>query len=456
MIKSYTQILLGKLNKWGYNINMIKLLTIEDVVKYNKNAKKHPDTQLRALANIIKIVGWRQPTLVNHKTGIIVVGHGRWDTWKKFGEEYDLKPIWVIDDIGRNVNGEAETTPMTPEDEIAYRLADNKLNESDWDMDLAIQDLQELSEKGYDTEVTGFSKDLLIDEEDKDDEVPETPVEPKSKLGDIYELGRHRLMCGDSTNKEDVAKLMQNQSADMIFTDPPYNVNYKGGGEKTSTTILNDKMSDENFDRFLDEVFARYSEISKAGAGWYVFHSSTTQDQFKKAIQKSGWIVKTQLIWNKPSGSLGWADYRMKHEPFFYCGKEKTVFYGDRTNISVWDLQDDEEKLIKWAKYVKRMEKDGKLTIWSMKRDNVNEYVHPTQKPVELIVKALVNSSKQDDIVVDLFGGSGSTMIACHKAGRINYSMELDPKFVDVIVSRYCKYTESKTVKRNGEEIEWN
>jgi DNA modification methylase len=304
-------------------------------------------------------------------------------------------------------------------------------------------------------EIDGISEDILLEDDDKDDIVPSVPKDPKSKLGDLYILGNHRLLCGDSTSEKDVALLMDGAKADMIFTDPPYNVNYSGRGKETSNTIMNDSMSKESFDIFLDNVFKRYSEISKAGAGWYVFHSTSTQAQFQMAIERTGWKVKMQIVWNKPTASMGWGDYRWKHEPMYYCGKENTQFYGDRTHTSVWDLHGTEEELIKWAKKELKAVHEGKTSVWTMKRDSVAGYVHPTQKPVELITYALKNSSKQDDIVVDLFGGSGSTLIACEKAQRTCYTMELDQKFVDVIVTRYCQYVESTKVILNGEEINW-
>ena len=214
-------------------------------------------------------------------------------------------------------------------------------------------------------------------------------------------------------------------------------------------------MSKENFDKFLRDVFNRYSEVSKTGAGWYVFHSPSKQHQFQKAIEDSGWKVKNQIIWNKPTVSMGWGDYRWKHEPMFYCGKEKTVFYGDRANSTVLDFHKSEQQLLNWAKKIKRDEQNGKTTIWTMKREPVLEDKHPTQKPIELIQYAIHNSSKLEDILADLFLGSGATLIACQKTGRICYGMELDPKYVDVIVQRYVDYVDNPVVKLNGKTISW-
>ena len=253
------------------------------------------------------------------------------------------------------------------------------------------------------------------------DAVPDVPEVAESKLGDIYCLGEHIVMCGDSTNAEHVELLMAGNKADMVFTDPPYNVNYSGTGENTSNTIMNDKMSDAEFDQFLDKVFRNYSNHIKGGAAMYVFHSASTQREFQNNIEKNGFEVRTQLIWNKRNATLSWAHYKFKHEPFFYCCKagESLIFYGDRTKTTVWDIA----------------------------IENTQEYVHPTQKPVALVEEALLNSSKKDDIVMDLFGGSGSTLIGCHKRGRIARIMELDPKYVDVIVKRWEMYTGEKAQK---------
>ena len=344
---------------------------------------------------------------------------------------------------------------MNDEQANAYRLADNKLNESEWDMALVIDELKQLSIPML--ELTGFNKDLIIETDDNADVIPEN-VPARSKLGDLYELGQHRVLCGDSTQQEAVLRLMDGKRADMVFTDPPYNVNYSGRGENTSNTILNDKMSDDGFDKFLIDVFKRYSELSKDGAGWYVFHSSSTQHQFQRAIESVGWKVKNQIIWNKNVASMGWGDYRWKHEPMFYCGKENTQFYGDRTHTTVLEIPKDEQKALKWLRYQKELDAKGFNTVWSIKRESIMSYLHPTQKPVELIQYVMRNSSKQGDIVVDLFGGSGATLIACEKMNRVGYLMELEGRYVDVIVQRYVDYVDNPVVKCNGKDITklWN
>lgn len=426
-----------------------------EIRPYDKNAKKHPQSQLKALAAIVALVGWRQPVLVNQE-GVIVAGHGRWATYQEYREEYNLKPIWVMDDKGQTIAGEPEQTPLTAELEEAYRLADNKLNESEWDMNLVIPTLKGLSLEMID--LTGFSRDLILEDDDKDDQVGGVPNTPRSKTGDHYILGEHHLLVGDSTQFTDVHALVADHAMDMVFTDPPYNINYHGGGKNTSNGIENDNMDDQAFDLFLTQAFDNYHKIVKKGAGIYVFHDAKTAHQFERALIATGFEVKTHMIWNKPSAGLGMGDYRRKHEPFLYAAVKdaKPNFYGGRSgNASVVDLQKSEAQLFAWVKKQKKMEQEGKTSIWSMKRENVADYVHPTQKPVELITYALANSSKEGDLVADLFLGSGSTLIACQKAGRVCYGMEMDPGYADVIVDRYTKYVANNVIVRNEEIISW-
>lgn len=410
----------------------LKETSESDIIPYEKNAKRHPDKQLKEIAASVQEFGWRQPIVVD-RNNVIIVGHGRYFAYQKYGAEMNLKAPWIERAIDLN-----------DEQVKAYRLADNKLNESEWDMQLVIDELRGLSPTMLD--LTGFDKDLVLETDAKDDVVPEIPKVAKARKGDIYQVGNHRLMCGDATDLEDVKTLMGGGAADMVFTDPPYNVNYKGQGKETKNHIQNDNMSTDAFTEFLLKTFQNYKEANKKGAGMYVFHSSSTQRQFENALEQAGFDIKNQLIWNKPSSALGWGNYRWKHEPFFYVGikGEKIQFYGDRSHATVWDFQKTEKELVLWAKRMKQYEEQGKTTIWSMKRSNVQDYVHPTQKPVELVSYAIMNSSKSGDIVLDLFMGSGSTLIACEKTGRISYGMELDPKYVDTIIKRYEDYTGEK------------
>lgn len=411
---------------------------ISEIKPYGKNAKKHPDKQIKQVAESIEAFGFNQPIVVD-KDDVVIVGHGRLAAALYLG--LAEVPVLKID--------------IDEEKAKAYRLADNKLNESEWDMQLVIQELKGLELPLLD--LTGFSRSLLYKTSIDDDSVPPVPVTPKTIVGDLYQMGEHFLLCGDSTKSEDVMRLMANHKADMIFTDPPYNVNYSGSGENTSQTIMNDKMGDAAFLSFLTDAFKAMKPALKAGGAAYIFHSNKTQVAFETAIRVNDFEIRSQLIWNKPAGGLGMGDYRSKHEPFFYCGVKGTApnFYGDRTHVTIVDFQKTEQSLLAWAKRQKEAEKNGKTTIWTMKREPTQDYVHPTQKPVELIMYALANSSKVEDIVLDPFSGSGSTLIACHKTNRVSYGLELDPAFVDVIVSRWVEYTGNRGIKKNGEDITW-
>lgn len=417
---------------------MISQVPLSSLVPYEKNAKKHPKKQVRQVADSIQAFGFNQPIVVD-RNNVVIVGHGRLEAAKLLGMK--KVPVLKLD--------------LTDDQAKAYRLADNKLNESEWDMKLVIDELKGLSMTMLD--LTGFDRDLILETGEEDDAAPPLPEKPKSKKGDLYELGGHRLLCGDSLSTDDVATLMNGRKADMVFTDPPYNVDYEGSGKETSNKIMNDKMTDEAFSSFLYEAFLRMKESIKASAGCYVFHSHKTMSAFETALRKAGFSIDTQLIWDKPSAGLGMNDYRTKHEPFFYTylDKKQKAFYGDRSGKTVWKVPEDPAKAFEWFQRHMASESDGKSSVWAMRRQNVADYVHPTQKPVELVMKAITNSSKEEDIVLDLFMGSGSTLIAAEKAGRQCYGMELDPAYVDVIVTRYVRFTEQATVIKNGKEVKW-
>jgi DNA modification methylase len=415
---------------------------VNELIPFEQNPRKMTEEQVAQLTKSIEQFNLVELPAID-TDNILVAGHQRMKVMQLLGRGEETIDVRI------------PNRKLTAKEFKDYNVRSNK-NTGMWDDELlaGLFDEQELRELGFNDLELGML-DFDDNKEETEDDVPEAPEEPVSKLGDIYELGFHRVMCGDSTKKEDVDKLMDGKQADMVFTDPPYNVNYEGEGKDTSNKIMNDSMSDSAFDEFLSEVFKRYDEHTKEEAGWYVFHSSSTQHQFQKAIEDAGAKVKCQIIWNKPNASMGWGDYRYKHEPMFYCGKESTNFYGDRTGTTVWDFHDNEDDLLKFVKNLMRAEREGKTTIWTMKREPVGGYVHPTQKPVELIEYAIRNSSKNGQLVMDLFLGSGATLIACGKKGRVCAGMELDPKYVDVIVSRYCEYVQNWEVTKNGEKIIW-
>lgn len=281
-------------------------------------------------------------------------------------------------------------------------------------------------------------KDRLNRKTRDEDYVPGAPKVPTSKRGEIYELGNHRLMCGDSTDLVDVKDLMNGVKGDMVFTDPPYNVAYVGKS-KEEMTIMNDKMEREAFRDFLTTAFAVHRKVMSDDAAYYICYASRKHREFEDALNAAGIFVREQIIWAKNNAAFGWADYRWKHEPIMYASVDgrKTYFAGGRTSTTVWDESWDADRLISEMK--RYSEQDPGTTIWRIDRNKKHE--HPTQKPVELVEIAIKNSSKRGQAVVDLFGGSGTTLIAAEKLSRRCFIMELDPVYCDIIRARYERYT---------------
>lgn len=395
-----------------------------EIKPYEKNAKKHPKKQIEQVAASIKEFGMNQPIVVD-KEGVIIVGHGRYEAIKSLG--WEVKDEWV------------KVVDLTEEQAKAYRLADNKLNESEWDMQLVIEELKLLSEPLLD--LTGFDKDLVIEGDEADDEVPEVPEEPQSKLGDLYELGEHRVLCGDSTKADDVENLMDGFKADLVVTDPPYNTGM--GGENTTfdydwskdkkkekarlSHMFDDNYTDEEWAAFLADFFAMYFANTKGDCAFYVFIDWRRVADIRNEMEKI-MDVKNVIVWDKQVHGLG-SDYKSTYE-LCVVGKKGKPDIQNRFGL---DYQD----------------------IWRLQRSMGRNKDHATAKPVELLEKPIKHASKVDDIVMDLFLGSGSTLIAAEKTGRQCYGMELDPKYVDVIVQRYVDYTGNATIKRNGQEITW-
>ena len=338
---------------------------------------------------------------------MIVAGHTRYKASKKLG----LKevPCIVADDL-------------TEEQIKAYRLADNKVAElAEWDFDLLGEELDGI----LDIDMCDFGFEALEDEEEaevvEDDFEVELPEEPRAKLGDIYQLGNHRLMCGDSTSITDVEKLMGGDLADMLLTDPPYNVDYEGK-TKDKLKIENDKMDNDNFRQFLIDAFSNADMVMKAGAVFYIWHADSEGYNFRGACFDVGWKVRQCLIWNKNSMVMGRQDYHWKHEPCLYGWKDGAGHL--------------------WASDRKQ------TTVISFDRPTRND-LHPTMKPVPLFDYQIKNNTKGEDIVLDLFGGSGTTIMACEQNERRAYTMEFDPRYVDVIINRWEQFTGRKAVLLN-------
>jgi DNA modification methylase len=377
----------------------INEIEVSKLIPYANNSRTHDDAQVAQIASSIKEFGFRNPILVD---GLgIIAGHGRLMAARKLG----LDKVPTID-----------CSDMTETQKKAYIIADNKLAlNSGWDTNLLSLELEQLDKDGFNLELIGFdSKELdallapeVVEGLTDEDAVPDVPEEPKTKLGDIYILGNHRLMCGDSTSIDAVEKLMDGQLADMVFTDPPYGVDYQG--------IHND--SRDGLEELLRNVFANYILISKSGASIYCFHSDKCADVFHKVFREF-FHFSSMIIWAKNSLTLSQTDYQSQHEPCLYgwMNNGSHSWYSDRKQTSIWQF--DKERVVG----------------------------HTTPKPISLVEKAINNSSKSGDLIIDLFGGSGSTLIACEKIGRNARLMELDPKYCDVIVKRWEDFTGKKAI----------
>lgn len=385
-----------------------------DIKPYEKNPRKN-DEAVKYVAESIREFGFKVPIVID-EDGVIVAGHTRWKAAKKLGLEE--VPCVIADDL-------------TEEQIKAFRLADNKVAEkAEWDFDLLSVELDDI----VDLDMTAFGFEDVLEEEEatEDDYELELPAEPKSKRGDIYQLGRHRLMCGDSTLFDNVEELMGGQLADLLLTDPPYNVEIVGGSHAISAeerkkqgklTIKNDNMGAEEFKQFLTDCFSNAYMAMKPGACFYVWYASKEVVNFQTSLEDALLPVKQELIWNKNSLVMGRQDYQWKHEPCLYGWKEGASHL--------------------WASDRKQ------TTILSFDRPTKND-LHPTMKPIGLFDYQIKNNTKGGDIVLDLFGGSGTSIMACEQNGRVCYTMEFDPRYVDAIIDRWEQYTGEKAVLLNG------
>ena len=386
--------------------NKIEQWPTAKLLPYARNARTHSEEQVAQIAASIAEFGFTNPILAG-SDGIIVAGHGRLAAAQKLGME--TVPVVVLDHL-------------TPTQRRALIIADNRIAENaGWDDAMLRIELQSLQDDGFNLDITGFDADALaaimageettVDGNTDEDAVPEVPVTPISRPGDIWVLGEHRLLCGDSTVAESYDRLMQGEPADMVFTDPPYNVDYANSAKDkmrgTDRPILNDNLGDG----FYDFLLAALTPMLQHCAGaTYIAMSSSELDTLQQAFRAAGGKWSTFIIWAKHTFTLGRADYQRQYEPILYGWPEEATRHwcGDRDQGDVWNI----------------------------KKPQKND-LHPTMKPVELVERALRNSSRPGDTVLDPFGGSGTTLIAAEKSGRKTRMIELDPKYCDVIVRRW-------------------
>jgi len=384
---------------------------IDLLIPYAKNARVHDDAQIAQIAGSIKEFGFNNPILIDKDNGIIA-GHGRVMAARKLG--LTEVPTILLDHLN-------ETQRK------AYILADNRIAiNSTWDNEMLSLELSDIKDD-INLAMLGFNVDELdallnptelTDGLTDEDAVPEVPIEPTTKLGDIYQLGNHRLMCGDSTSFTDMESLCDGQLVDMWLTDPPYNVAYEGA-TKDKLTIMNDSMGDEEFRQFLRDAFVAADTVMKPGAVFYIWHADSEGFNFRGACRDANWKVRQTLIWKKSTMVMGRQDYHWKHEPCLYGWKEGAghLWATDRKQTTILEFD--------------KPSRNGE---------------HPTMKPVALFEYQMLNNTKGSDIILDSFGGSGTTLLAAEKHGRKANVMELDPKYCDVIIKRWEDFTGKKAV----------
>ena len=393
----------------------MQLVPIEKLVPYVNNARTHSPEQINKLRSSIREFGFINPVIIDRDFGVIA-GHGRILAAKE--EKIDKVPCVFADHLS-----EAQKK--------AYIISDNRMAmDAGWDEDLLRVEIEALQAEAFDLSLTGFDeKELskLFDDgteiKEDDFDVDEELHKPTfSKAGDVWTLGRHRLFCGDSTKAESYETLMQGKKANLVLTDPPYNVNYEG----TAGKIKNDNMADSKFYQFLLDAFSNIEKVMADDASIYVFHADTEGLNFRKAFSDAGFYLSGCCIWKKTSLVLGRSPYQWQHEPCLYGWKKngKHQWYSDRKQTTIWEF-----------------EKSKKNTD------------HPTMKPVPLLAYPIQNSSMSNTLVLDPFGGSGSTLIACEQLDRSCFTIELDEKYCDVIIKRYIEQvgtSENVSVVRSG------
>lgn len=428
-----------------------KLVPVDQLTPYEKNAKTHDETQIRNIAKSIRQFGFTQPLVID-RDGVVVIGHGRLAAAKEIG-------LTEVPCIRRE--------DLTDEEIRELRLLDNKLNESPWDVELLAADLQGLTFEGYELDFE-VPEDLEPVDVQEDNWAPDLDTETEIQPGEIWALGDHRLMCGDSTDPDSIKNLMGGAEADLLLTDPPYNVNLGGDSNghpemhsemkarkrRTDGKIIkNDQWEDDAaFVAFLVRSFTAAKEVMRPGAAFYIWHASTETDHFHEAAEESGLQVRELLVWVKNTFAIGRQDYQWRHELCHYGWKDGAGHYfaPTRKETTVVEDQIDPDKMSKkeLQDYLREILNEERTPTTVLHEDKpTRSELHPTMKPVKLMARQIRNSSRPGEIVLDPFGGSGSTLIACEQMGRKCYTAELDPQYAQTIIDRWEEFTGRKAVR---------
>lgn len=409
-----------------------------------ENNPRNNDEAVEPVANSISEFGFKVP-IVATSDGEIINGHTRWKAAKKL--KLKTVPVIIADDL-------------TEEQVKAFRLADNKVAEiAQWDIELLLSEIDSVD--NLDMTLFGFTdQDYTLDDfEDEEldtedaEEINEQDTQTSAvEYGDIYQLGRHRLMCGDSTSIADMEELVDGNKIDLYVTDPPYNVAYEGGTEE-AMTIMNDSMDDASFRQFLRDAFSVADQHLKPGGAFYIWHADSEGLNFRAAVKETGWLLKQNLVWVKNSIVLGRQDYQWKHEPCLYGWKDGASHYFVDNRALSTVIEEDEDNLKEMTKgelisYIKTMQENSPTSIFYEDKP-VRSDIHPTMKPLKLIARCVLNSSKKGERVLDSFNGGGSTLMVCEKTERIYYGMELDPVYVERTIKRWEEETGLKAEKIN-------
>lgn len=421
----------------------VEYVPYKELKEYKHNAKEHPQEQVDQIAESIAVFGMNDPIAID-EDNTIIEGHGRLLAIKQLAKagEYDGDTVPVI-----------RLTHLTDQQKKAYILAHNKLTmNTGFDIDVLNDELATITE--FDMADFGFA-DIEVDKPDpKDDNYTEpVPVEPKSKMGQIYQLGQHRLMVGDSTKAADVQALMAGELADLLLTDPPYNVDYAGknkmlnkadNGNRIQDDIENDTMDDSAFSEFLHAAFLNASEAMRPGAAYYIWHAETVGDMFRREARESIGALREMIVWVKNNFVLCRQDYQWKHEPCLYGWKEGAAHYFTerRNETTVFEDVTDIHSMTKaqMEELLLRIFEETPTTVIHEDKPSVSD-LHPTMKPIPLFGRLIKNSTQEGEIVLDLFAGSGTTVIAAEQLNRRAYMMEYDPRYADVIIDRWERFT---------------